>query len=1850
MRVFSAKQTAKSRPAEADYTVTQRPTGSGVVHVPRGPPVQQPVAAPPMARPLAASNTAPLVSLTEADASALIAKAATDAAGPEVAAPADDLDSQSDGSGGHIEVQAGPMSQQQRERALEKISNRIGELLGGFEEASEMEEGKGAEADLLRLKDGITNMAGMLKKKGLMRVAFLQSAHQNMSKDRSGDLDDDSDGVDSDDETGAADVDPKEMIEAIQKKEQTKKMKLALVHQQEIGMLTEAARGLSQQMEETEAIMVAKTSQLEVDLSISREETKASTEERDTARAAAKKAEVELTAVSERLARQSNALEQAHAEADHMSARISALTSEVATEVKRNKEASAQFTKTQRELADLKARTGQGGGGSVAADPEASAKLDEAMSKIDELEASLGAVREEAESAKAEAAEAKAAAAKVKHELEEAQGEAYDAWNQAEEAGKEIDSLNTALDEARAELEKLTAEVDNANSEAAAASIEAAAATAAAAAAQATVTESARRGLAMPGHPAPSMEIVTDLNAASQLAEPPSQQQMVPTPGQPAVPPPYAVPDTPGQPITVTTEAAMATAAQADAQPGQSGVPTPGQPTPGQLAPGQPAPGQAAPDLPAPAPGQTAPGQATDVVAGQHEASQPGVPTPLPQQQLQPSTGQQQSQPGRLAAPPSELAGPRGEAQPPSSPSQYLADPSVALQGQPGGQSPAGPSQLPASPTQRMGTPGQETALADAQAALQAANTAAAQQAAAASAALRMARGVRNVRGMRPTGREENMRKRMEDNAVTDAAISLLRMEIKNAEDDQASAASAMEKSYVGQRTAAAAMHSLQASVWKATRSRVPAAMEEALEAAVGGVRAEWEAKLEEERRQWENRMKEAVTAARVETAGQANLAILVAEAAGASKDESGEGGGASGGGGMDERTLREQLEKLHKMHVEQTKAMTADFEARLAESRSGALGERITTLVARAAEMANSRPGAGPLAALLMAVGEIDVGLSEVLDEALRAAQRRQLLELTEAGRVPSNALDQAVRVAWEHLWELSLAPPGGREVMLDRMHGDYDEARSRVAAHISRQDETMEAAAVAERYMAVQRAEVSDGLTGYRRSVREMSEARENLAREQALSNSLRAELEAAYVSRATAERSATQRLEELNSLRGVLHKIQSDMRVSIQQQRTKSTAQAAVTAADAIAQVKRLPANARVSGFAVSAPSAATPNASPGVMLFTAEGGHAEDEAAGDGGASALTLRDELLDTLRQARTKASEDSGAVELLVHERAMLETLREEVERQKAMRLSAAQASETSREVELEALREEMSAAEARQAEVLKELSIAWQRESQQRAAANEAQIEMVQAEAEKRLAAAAAVSAATETALQIKIDQLSGGNAARFAAEDEANAKKHALEIDEVTRRANAEVERVGAAQNHLANSLFEALTSMQDHASAVIADATVLAPSGASASAEHPAATLAAMRALGAHGLSSAQRAADSMTRRLWVVCNHASHHLNLESPPPLRVDSTSGLPALAAAHATLLEQLLTVVRFSFHGSPSGKGAPSGAVEGRAARDGRRPLAAQAEDAPAMPIAPTTMDLSIEISRKGGQRTASPSMQVPRVMQSPTPASGPLENRSIARMEARHLEATRKNEAKAHAQAEQQRRSHELAMESFATIAYTGSQFGELRSCLDSTPISRNRPSSAEHLSHYSQPLAAWPGGRPQSSLAAVASTVDVVYSSAADQLKTPPPTLVSFEDVPLRPMSGPHLTGGGNVPALAVSVGRGSKARLTAPPTNFTRRQATSMHPPRNRPGSAAEGPRPSVGAHSTPIGMLNAGVYPGSNATVSAWESDGPALNTGATTLKRPKSAAALPTASRPGGPLSISTTKLGAAR
>ena len=95
-----------------------------------------------------------------------------------------------------------------------------------------------------------------------------------------------------------------------------------------------------------------------------------------------------------------------------------------------------------------------------------------------------------------------------------------------------------------------------------------------------------------------------------------------------------------------------------------------------------------------------------------------------------------------------------------------------------------------------------------------------------------------------------------------------------------------------------------------------------------------------------------------------------------------------------------------------------------------------------------------------------------------------------------------------------------------------------------------------------------------------------------------------------------------------------------------------------------------------------------------------------------------------------------------MVHERAMLETLREEVERQKAMRLAAARTTDGQREMENQALREEMAISEARHAEIVSELSRGWQAQVAQLEASHEAAMRRIFEECEQRVAKAAAAS----------------------------------------------------------------------------------------------------------------------------------------------------------------------------------------------------------------------------------------------------------------------------------------------------------------------------------------------------------------------------------------------------------------------------------------------------------------------------------------------------------------------------
>ena len=1016
--------------------------------------------------------------------------------------------------------------------------------------------------------------------------------------------------------------------------------------------------------------------------------------------------------------------------------------------------------------------------------------------------------------------------------------------------------------------------------------------------------------------------------------------------------------------------------------------------------------------------------------------------------------------------------------------------------------------------------------------------------------ALRMARGARSSMRRSTLGGRRNA---AQHEAQTDAVINILISEVQAMEESSEEAATQAEAEREKSLRAAASVATLQASVWKATKARIPATTAEAVDAALADAKIEWEKQRFAEQKEFEERMRQAISDVKVEAAEQANLAIIAANAGG---NRIGSTGLMSGT--VDERSLREQLEKLHTLHLEQTKALAADFEAKLALAR-GMSHTDVTGLVSRAAQIADASPTAGPLAALLVAMGEVDERLSSSLKEALKGAQRRQLLELTDQSAGSTTPLDQAVRAAWEHLWELSLAPADGREEKLASMRADHDDARSRVAKHVSGAEDVYEAAAVAERYLAVRNAEISDGIPGYRRSVNEVSDLQGQLGRERSLSAALRSELEGAYANTAAAERTASERLDELNSLRGVLIKAQEEYRVERLNTNKLATAKAAAAAADALAQTKRLPKSARLSGVAVSAPSAAF--AIPEVTLFTAQG--VRLDGAGDE-SSTPTLRDELLQTLQMAREQAEVSTGEIELLVHERAMLETLREEVERQKAMRIAAATADEGSKEMELEATRDEMHSMEKRHAEVLSELSVAWQAQAAQMEAAHEGAMRRVFAECEQRVAKISAASGAAELGRAEGAGGAGGGGGdgelapapAQAAAtgtslreqlaQSESQLQARTMRLEEATRRAVVDAERAAEAQRDAAAAIWSALSSLRDQAAAVLADQHVLAPAGGAAAPEKAGASLAAMRALSGRVLAAAQKSAEGMTRRVWVVCAQAAHHLNVQPPPELHVDMSSPLPTLSAVHATLLEQLLHALRSA--GQSGSQLARQQRITAQAIRAGEAAPATEAGG---------NGNMSVAVSRNGEVMPGSDgTVRTPTTRTVPKQAA--IMPKAHKGMEARHEKTRSKLEEKQIAMREEIRRSHELAMESFSTIAYHGGMSGELRSCLDSTPYSKSRPQSAGAMGRDERP--AWGGGRPSTPLAAVASTVDLVYPSVSHGLPSSKYAIGAFD------------SGGASrssVPALAVPVSDGRPGSAARQPRQasapFLRRQSPQQPP-------------------------------------------------------------------------------------
>ena len=201
----------------------------------------------------------------------------------------------------------------------------------------------------------------------------------------------------------------------------------------------------------------------------------------------------------------------------------------------------------------------------------------------------------------------------------------------------------------------------------------------------------------------------------------------------------------------------------------------------------------------------------------------------------------------------------------------------------------------------------------------------------------------------------------------------------------------------------------------------------------------------------------------------------------------------------------------------------------------------------------------------------------------------------------------------------------------------------------------------------------------------------------------------------------------------------------------------------------------------------------------------------------------------------------------------------------------------------------------------------------------------------------------------------------------------------------------------------------------------------------------------------------------------------------------------------------------------------------------------------------------------------------------------------------MEERHARAQRKAGARTEALADHLRRNQERAMESFGTITYHSSTGGELRSCIDTTPVARSRPASAK------VPLPPWTEGSSacaSSPLSAMPSTIDIIYSSASQTLNQPPPLLSLCEK-----SHGQQPPGYGALGGALVAVPLRPPARTTheTSVTAFTRRQAATTD------SQQRQRSRPRTATSQRPTAVVSAGGITFSTSASSA-------------TLRRPKSA------------------------
>ena len=139
-----------------------------------------------------------------------------------------------------------PLTEKQRAKKLGKISSRIADLLGEFEDSVDDQD----DGTMQRLKEGITTIAQNLRRKSLMRSAFLQSAAQQLSKSKQldpslfGGADDEDDEARGDAKGAGASLAEDEAglaVDELKRTEGLKKAKLLSAHKKTVGLLRDLA-------------------------------------------------------------------------------------------------------------------------------------------------------------------------------------------------------------------------------------------------------------------------------------------------------------------------------------------------------------------------------------------------------------------------------------------------------------------------------------------------------------------------------------------------------------------------------------------------------------------------------------------------------------------------------------------------------------------------------------------------------------------------------------------------------------------------------------------------------------------------------------------------------------------------------------------------------------------------------------------------------------------------------------------------------------------------------------------------------------------------------------------------------------------------------------------------------------------------------------------------------------------------------------------------------------------------------------------------------------------------------------------------------------------------------------------------------------------------------------------------------------------------------------------------------------------------------------------------------------------------------------------------------------------------